>query len=145
MVRSLSRRFSFDPRLRNRSLNDTQKLLGMQAGSANEGTIHTGLANERGGVPWLDAAAVLNDARLRRFLIEDLPESASNDAVRVLRLLRGGVAPSGADCPRSVRRRCSAGASSPPKGRPTPAKFADRAPTRSGWRHVVPESRRHIG
>ena len=50
-----------------------------------------GRLKQRGGVLRLDAAAVLDDKRLSRFLVEHLTEAAPNDGVRLLSLLGGGV------------------------------------------------------
>jgi hypothetical protein len=60
--------FMQDPcgeRLTDPSPDDGQKLVGMQAGAANEGTVHAGPGKQRGGVIRLDAAAVLDGKGLR--------------------------------------------------------------------------------
>ena len=57
----------FGLRLTDPSPDDRQKLVGMQAGAADEGAVHAGLAKQRGGVLRLDAAAVLYDKRLADF------------------------------------------------------------------------------
>ena len=50
-------------RLIDPSPDDGQKLVGIQAGAADEGTVHAVLAQQRGGVLRLDAAAILDDNR----------------------------------------------------------------------------------
>jgi Peptidase family M50 len=67
--------------------NDGQKLIGIQAGPADEGAIHAGLAEEGSGVFRLDAAAVLNHKRLGRFVVEYLTEAVPNKFVRLVSLL----------------------------------------------------------
>ena len=56
-------------------------------------------AKHRGGVLWLDAAAVLYGKRLSRFLLENLTEAPPNEGMRVLSLLGGGFVSATADCP----------------------------------------------
>src|SRR5207302_9123405 len=70
----------------------------MQAGTSDQGTIHIGLAHERGGIIRFHAAAILNRKRSSTFLAELFANSAANRGVRLLSLVRRGVLP-GTDGP----------------------------------------------
>src|SRR6476469_1862838 len=83
----------------NSSSSDGQESVGLQAGAADECTVHSMLAQQRGGVIRLDAAAVLDGERPGRILPEHPTEAAPDDGVRVLGLLGGGVLSETADCP----------------------------------------------
>ena len=74
-----------------------------------QGAVHAGPAKKRGGVVWLDAAAILNGKHPGRFLIEHLTEAAPNDGVRLLSLLGGGAVSGMADCPDRFVRDGQAG------------------------------------
>ena len=56
--------------------DDGQELIGLEAGAADQGAVHVGLAQQRGRVVRLDAAAVLNRKRSGRFLAELLAKFA---------------------------------------------------------------------
>ena len=85
-------------RLTDPSPDDGQKLVGNQAGAACKRAVHAVSTKQRGGVVRLDTAAVLYGKRLSRFLPEHLTETAPNDGVRLLSLLRGSVVFEIADC-----------------------------------------------
>ena len=85
-------------RLFDRNSNDGPKLVGLQAGTANEGTVYVGLTKQSGGILRIDAASILNDHRLRRFA-EHLSEALSDHDMLHLRLLRSGVVAGIADGP----------------------------------------------
>ena len=89
--------------------NDGNKLVGIQAGPADEGAVHAGLAEEGSGVFRLDAAAVLNRKCLGRFVIEYLTEAAPNKLVRLVTLLGSGMMTGIADSPDRFIRDAQAG------------------------------------
>jgi hypothetical protein len=103
-VRLPSCRYRFGKRLTDPSPDDGQKLVGMQAGAANQGAVQAGTAKQRGGVIRHDAATVLYGKGLSRLGIEHLTEAAPNDGVRLLSLLGGGAVSGFAD--RSDRLVC---------------------------------------
>ncbi len=67
--------------------DNCQKLIGNQAGAADEAAVHARFSEERRGVIRVDAAAVLDHQRARRCLPEQLTEAAANAVMRLLSLL----------------------------------------------------------
>jgi hypothetical protein len=90
-------------------MDNGQKLIGVQTGSADEGAVYTVPAKQRRGVVWLHAATVLYGNGLSRFLSKHLSEAVPNDGVRVLRLLGSGMMFEIADGPDRFVRDAQAG------------------------------------
>ena len=78
--------------------DDCQEILRLQARAADQRAIDVGLAEQRRRVVRLDAAAVLDDERLRRRLAAQLADALADERMRILGLLRRGV-DAGADRP----------------------------------------------
>jgi hypothetical protein len=82
-----------------RSPDDGQKLIRMEAGTADEGTVHSRARQQLGSIVGLDAASILDGQRLSRFLVEHLTAARPNDGVSILSLLGCGMVPKIANRP----------------------------------------------
>ena len=78
--------------------DDFGEAVGFEAGTADEGAVDVGLAEEDGCIGGFHAAAVLNSDFVRGFRIGDFCENFADMGVGILGLLRGGIA-AGADRP----------------------------------------------
>src|SRR5262252_3676189 len=58
---------------------DGEKLLGVEAGAADQGTVHVRLPEQRTGIVRVHAASVLNNNRRGCLLAESLPNPAAQE------------------------------------------------------------------
>ena len=68
-------------------LDDTDKVVGLQAGAADEGAVHVGLVHEVRGVGGLYAAAVLDADPLGKVVVKKLLQETPAKGVGLLGLI----------------------------------------------------------
>src|SRR5438132_1588257 len=74
--------------------NDGQEILCIKARAAHQGTVYVRLAQKRGGVVRLYAAAVLNRKRTGPNLAELFSNSSTKEGMGLLSLFRSGISSS---------------------------------------------------